>query len=249
MYLKCLIVLLCVSSEIQAQQYYHAGLKVDTIHSKTADGEYLQLKDTHGKILEDGYVINGLLDGTWTVYHSTGFPANITNYKQGKKNGTQIKVGPDGFVEEMAAYLNDSLHGPYRTFFKGARIGKEMFYEHGIENGLRRVFYFDAGIQEESNIKMGKRDGKTTWYYKNGKVAVEYNYVNDLADGKSIAYYENGELNSEGSFVSGHEEGLWKEYDEHGKLKAEGYFTEGKKTGKWKIYEDGKYVKTENFDK
>ncbi|MBK7762360.1 MAG: toxin-antitoxin system YwqK family antitoxin [Bacteroidetes bacterium] len=248
MYFKLAILMFCVTVNMQAQQYRDPAMKIDTIKSTTADGEYWQLKDVHGKLLEDGYVNHGALDGIWTSYHSTGFPASITNYKVGKKNGTQIRVGPDGFVEEMAAYQNDSLHGPYRTFFKGARIGKEMFYAHGIEDGLRRVFYFDAGIQEEAQIKMGKRDGKTTWYYKNGKVAVIYNYVNDLTEGISLAYYENGNLQTEGSFIHGNEDGLWKEYNENGKLKSEGNYTNGKKSGKWKMYIDEKNTKTENYD-
>jgi len=133
-----------------SQIYYNPKAKTDTIRSVVEDGEYLQLVDSSGHIVEDGFYKNGQLDGVWTTYSYTGFPATIHSYRTGKMNGTSMKIGIDGYVEEMSTYKNDILHGPYRLFFKGARINKEIYYQEGIENGHRKIFYADAGIHRTS---------------------------------------------------------------------------------------------------
>jgi len=145
--------------QANAQQYFPPKVVYDTVRTKIADYEAVQLMDTSGNVVEEGFMKNNKLDGVWTTYHPTGFPATTTSFRNGKKNGSYIRVGRDGYLEEMIVYRDDIKYGPHRIFYKGARIDRELFYKNGIEDGLRKVYYSDAGLQEEANIKLGKREG------------------------------------------------------------------------------------------
>ncbi|MEZ5046861.1 MAG: hypothetical protein R2831_07700 [Chitinophagaceae bacterium] len=45
----------------------------------------MQIKNEKGQIVEEGYLVDHLLDGQWTTFHDNGFPAIITSYRKGKK--------------------------------------------------------------------------------------------------------------------------------------------------------------------
>ena len=75
-----------------AQQYFPPKVNYDTVRTKIADYEAVQLMDTSGNVMEEGFMKNNKLDGVWTTYHPTGFPATTTSFRNGKKNGSYMRV-------------------------------------------------------------------------------------------------------------------------------------------------------------
>ncbi|HNB82673.1 MAG TPA: hypothetical protein PLP14_11265, partial [Chitinophagaceae bacterium] len=130
-------------SGVNAQSFFSPKPPTDTILQHWPQVDFIQIKDSSGFVLEEGYLKKGERDGVWTTFHRSGVPHTVTSYRMGKKNGSSLKMGADGYLEESATYMDDVLHGPFRTYLKGARMGKEIYYKQGIEDGMRKVYYFD----------------------------------------------------------------------------------------------------------
>ena len=68
----------------------HYKNNVDTIVTHYSDFTYYKVINKKGLLIEEYYLNNDLLNGTWTTYHSNGFPHTITVYRNGKKTGNLI---------------------------------------------------------------------------------------------------------------------------------------------------------------
>ena len=163
------------------------GEKVDTrVYEVTEiDGNGLQQvlrRNSQGKIMEEGYVINGIKTGTWVTYHELEASIKtIASYLNGQPNGIFIELDRYGRLLSKTKYKNGVFHG------EGAKYGfnrtiEEYNYKEGQLDGLYRSWYDNTGeLQTEANYKDGKLHGKMTKYNKGGGVMMEY-------------VYENGEL-------------------------------------------------------
>lgn len=243
---KCIILFLvsCSLHEMVLAQ----GL--DTLRRKDADGmDFIQIRKG-GNVLQEGYLQNGVYQGTWTQFwESTGYPNIITNYKNGKLNGVRIQISAQGYTELVEHYSNDLLNGPKRKYQVGSQfLNEETFYSDGKMHGPYNKRYPSGKPQESSNYANGLRDGKTIWYFESGDKTAEYTYRNGVIDGEVATYYKNGKVMEFGLYRQNKQEGQWKEFYENGQLKAVGNYESGVKKGAWKEYnEQGKLVKTQKF--
>lgn len=136
----------------------------------------------NGNIEERGTTLNGKKDGVWTTYHKRSqtrgaIAETITNYKNGVKHGSQLKVSTSGSIEEIAMYVNGVLEGPY-TKYERTSVKEVTNYLNGKLNGSRKTFYQDGTVQLETNYVNGKREGAEKYYDEEGNVTLEYNYKN-----------------------------------------------------------------------
>ena len=66
---------------------------IDTLRVKHSDYEELKVVDSSGTVLQEWSLRNNKLDGLWLIYHAgTGFPSNITSYRNGMKNAKREEV-------------------------------------------------------------------------------------------------------------------------------------------------------------
>lgn len=235
-----LLLPLCFVTTVAAAQ------NLDTIRRKDADGrEFIQVLES-GNLQCEGYNINGLQDGIWTLYQPSKYPGELISYKAGKKEGTHLKIRGDGTVEYIEQYKNDLLEGPRRIYNARGPIAEEIWYSAGMKNGNYIRWYPSAYKQEEGRYLNDKRDGVLTWYYDNGnKIAAIYNYENGVLEGEVTAYHNNGKISEKGLYKNNVKTGDWKEYYEDGILKAEGKYINDEKDGAWKLYDEkGKLKET-----
>jgi antitoxin component YwqK of YwqJK toxin-antitoxin module len=118
----------------------HYKNNVDTVVTNYSDCTYYKVINKQGLLIEEYYLNNNLLDGTWSTYYSNGFPHTITVYRNGKKTGNLITLGKDGYLETSISYLEDKLNGLYRVYYKGTRINKEINYKIQI---IKNILNFD----------------------------------------------------------------------------------------------------------
>ena len=76
----------------------HYKNNVDTVVANFSDCKYYKVINKEGLLIEEYYLNNNLLDGTWTTYYSNGFPHTITVYRNGTKTGNLITLGKDGYL-------------------------------------------------------------------------------------------------------------------------------------------------------
>ena len=71
-------------SDIQAQS-------LDTVRRKDANGvDFVQVK-RGDVVVSEGYLANGVPEGTWIYYWDSGYPQLISNFRNGKKMVSRYK--------------------------------------------------------------------------------------------------------------------------------------------------------------
>lgn len=142
--------------------------------------------DPDGKLLEKGFFLNNLPEGTWYYYehvNSNEFPKRVANYHQGVLNGPYLELAGNGTIVLQAYYLNNELTGHWGTY-KFGRPLKTADYQNGILNGAYREYSPTTGkLTKEISYKNGKEDGPYRFYNDNGDVTVEYLYE----DGEKVS--------------------------------------------------------------
>lgn len=159
--------------------------------AKTADGEYLLedipgstvkmavKKNAEGKILEQGFVENGLKTGTWMTFDkSDEFPKKIMSYVNGLANGPYFEFNDRGQTELKAFYRDNKLDGPWGRYSFGRPLSTAS-YKNGELDGIYREFEMREGkIQKEIHYQAGKEHGPYRYFNDKGEITVEYEFKN-----------------------------------------------------------------------
>lgn len=131
-------------------------------------------------IVEQGALLNGLKNGTWSTYHAdNGRVKSITSYIKGKKNGPHLEFTNRGQIELNANYVDDIFDGKYAAYKFGTRPVKEIDYKMGKIHGFYRDYHASNGkLQKEIEYKDGVQHGTFRQYNDEEKLIMEYVYEN-----------------------------------------------------------------------
>jgi antitoxin component YwqK of YwqJK toxin-antitoxin module len=142
---------------------------------------FTETKDTSGKVLLSGYLLNGRKESSWADYYDTGVLKSLTTYYHDKREGISMEFTNNGSVLRRCNYHNDLREGEYKEYNYG-NVREERRYLNGKIEGIVKIYYDNTlKVMEEGSYKNGLRDGVSKWYDQNGNVSIEY-------------IYENGEL-------------------------------------------------------
>ncbi len=141
------------------------------------------------------------------------------------KQGLYTKSYPTGTLYEEANYVNDTLHGERKLYYKSGKLEILETYDHGKFTSPYKRFFEDGQLQLNGFYEDNKGTGVWTRYYQNGKVKDSVTLVENDEIGPFTEYYENGNLKAEGVYNGTDEDtgyprehGLLKMYDESGEL-------------------------------
>ncbi len=172
----------------------------------------------NGVLKSEGNRKNTLLDSTWIFFNEKGDTIEIINYRNGKKNGYNIKYNYEyndsgqlvkKEIVSKELYLNDKKEGK-AYYYKNNKIHLIVNYKNGVKNGYAFEISNDTLIT-------------TLYEYKNGF----------LVFSEKINRYDK----------NGKKHGVWKEFYPDGKLKREMYYIHGQLNGLYKEYSpDGKLI-------
>ncbi len=137
-------------------------------------------RDPLGDIIESGFVLNGLKQGTWTTYNQDSkAPEKIMSYIDGALNGPYIEMDNQGRFALLANYKGNVLHGHYGKY----RIGRPELTANYVDGQLDGVMaeydYRTNKIKQEVSYKLGLKDGYLRYYNEEGKITLEYLYKDD----------------------------------------------------------------------
>ncbi|MFN8342248.1 MAG: CHAT domain-containing protein [Cyclobacteriaceae bacterium] len=172
---------------------------------------------TRGILLQEGYMKNDSMTGTWIIYNSDGIKSMVLEKKRNLNNGTVVSLFPDGSIEKRGYKIDD------------------------LTEGLWEEYYPNGKLKSREHFHLGKYHGPGKTYYENGQLESEGQYMNDLPSGVWHVYHENGQLNRTGSYDSaGLRTGLWKHFHANGKPYLTAWRKAGKLHGSYEeFYEDG----------
>ncbi len=159
-----------------------------------------------------------------TTYSENGQIIDSVNTLNGKLNGISKQWYPNGNLEYIQTFKNDSLTGYFCSYH---------------ENGQKR--------QEGKRWQELADDTLIDWY-SNGQIKAKRYYEKGLKQGPYYHWFESGEIQVEGSFIDDKKNGLYQEYYENKRLKKKGNFSNGVKIGKWEFYdENGSLIETKIY--
>jgi len=184
---------------------------------------------------------NGLKDGYWFFYYSSGKKKSEGEFKNGINIGRWIYYFENGLVESEGYYSikgkQDSL---WKEYYINGSLYEEINYFEGLYNGLYRAFddsgrviiqgnyidnyeegewfYINGSFSENGSYVSGQKVGEWRSYYNQKQLIFKGEFQNGLPVGKHIFWYNSGNLFCLGEYVSGRKSGEWIHYTEGGKV-------------------------------
>ncbi len=114
------------------------------------DSTWLYFSDVDGKlVLEENYKI-GVKQGPFIIYYpSTGKPSELTDYKNGRKNGRWIKYFPDGKISTSGTYVNDTLQGTFLVYGVNGKLLIKGRYRNAMQEGIWMMYDSLGNLQKK----------------------------------------------------------------------------------------------------
>lgn len=171
---------------------------------------------TSGELRGIGAYKNGARIGKWSFYYASGQKEQIGKYKEGgRPHGSWFWYYANGEIKREETYLNGKEEGDHIEYSPSGEVIKKGYYSFGLEEG---EFEINTGDYiEKGEYSEGMMQGLWIGTYKStGKVAFEGEFIDDEPQGKHIWYYANGKKRLEGKYQLGIKIGDWKRYDENG---------------------------------
>ncbi len=131
------------------------------------DSTWLYYSETDGKlVLEENYK-DGIKQGVTIIFYpETGRPSELTDYKNGHKNGRWIKYFPDGKVSTSGTYVNDTLQGDFRVYDINGTLIVRGQYKNALQDGVWLTYDTLGNLQSKEVFHNGfvesKKKSKTT---------------------------------------------------------------------------------------
>lgn len=142
------------------------------------------VKDCNAIDCEVGLYKNHKKDGVWKRYDKENNLIEISNYSEGKLNGTSVSLYDNGMVYSTGNYVNDEPHGNISVYFETGKINFSDNYFYGKKEGFSYLYYKNGNLQSKWFYVLGKRDGEQYEFKEN-------------QDTLKIEYYKSGILINE----------------------------------------------------
>jgi antitoxin component YwqK of YwqJK toxin-antitoxin module len=176
-----------------------------------------------GKIKSSGTFRDGIPEGIYREYDTTGHIVKSLFYQNGNITGEGI------FLED------GTKDGPWKEFYADHVLKSQGEYNDGKQVGEWKFYYPDGKMEQDGKFSAsGKILGTWKWYYNNGQLLREEEHRNGVKDGLHTEYDENGKIVEQGDYLNGEEDGPWFTID--GDYLERGNYRDGLKTGKWVTY-------------
>lgn len=182
-------------------------------------------------------------DGVATSYYTADQIREKFDYKE--SDGKKIKEGDyiiyyeNGKVWQEGEYLNNQLHGEWKTYKPTGVLHQLVHYQNGKKEGLSIVYHPGGAEYQKINYKNDMIQDTLHIYYENGDLMEIAYYDFGVKQGISKGYYPDGELSFELSFKDGLEHGEVKTYYKNGKIKDKAFKENGVYQGEYiRYYKD-----------
>ncbi len=168
------------ASTVEVEKATFDDQEFETTKIDGSDALRVERKGPQGRVLEQGFVLNGLKHGTWTTYNvDSKAPQTIISYIEGALNGPYIEMDDMGRFALLANYKANVLDGPYGKYKIGRPELVANYVDGQLDGPMAEYDYRNNKIKQEVNYKMGKKHGPMRYFNEEGKVTLEYLYEED----------------------------------------------------------------------
>lgn len=92
---------------------------------------------------------NGLLQGTYSAYYSSGQKMGITEYEYGVKHGKSISWHENGNVASEGFFKNGAEDSTLTIYYPNGEKMIETQFENGWQVGVYKEYNEDGSVREE----------------------------------------------------------------------------------------------------
>ena len=131
--------------------------------------------------------------GKTVKYYVNRQIAREIHYRNGIKNGEYEEWFSTGRTKSKSQYVDGKLEGLYCEWHPNGILLLEGFYLKNEKNGKWQTFNNDGTIQEEKYYKQGFLDSVYTKYSKSGKILLQGQFNKGVATGIWTLMDQNGE--------------------------------------------------------
>ena len=139
-----------------------------------------QLKNADGKVLEEGYLVNGVRQGSWIKLNPKhGYISSLQSYVNGQLYGTSLILNERLMISDRSTYAAGQLNGIKATY-KHSKPQTESHYKNGLLHGRALKFHNSSKrkILSETDFVNGKQHGIYRYYDDKGNLTLDYKYEN-----------------------------------------------------------------------
>lgn len=146
-----------------------------------------------------------LKDGWCFTISSNGDTLEKSSYSGGMLHGERILFHPNGIVEAIENYAQNTMVGVYKAFYEDGSPSVEGQYLNGEMDGVWKFFYKtpSGALKEEVTFKSNMENGPFREFHPNGKIAAEGTYKDEFEDGQLKVFDSTGTLNKIYVFENG----------------------------------------------
>lgn len=190
----------------------------------------------NNRLIKEGIVDKqGLEQGDWKFFHTSGKLKAKGKYIDGKRYGKWVFFFENGQIEQEGFYdKGGRFTGLWQWYYKNGKLLRKEEFRRGLEDGMLEEYDESGNLITKGEFFDGEKEGE--WFYELNDHKEEGKYRIDLRNGEWIYYYPNGKLAFKGNYIDGAPEGKHKYYYESGVLEKEEYYEFGLREGKWKWY-------------
>jgi antitoxin component YwqK of YwqJK toxin-antitoxin module len=201
------------------------------------------VRDKAGRPITQFQFENGIRQGASSWWYSTGQKRSEVTYKDGLMHGNLVVYGANQQPEIKSVYYDGRrLTTKTETYAKGQKMS-EGSYLSPVEAIEIYYDWWNLAIRTAPPQQSGPgvKHGTWTYWHANGKLRMQGEYKEDLPVGKFTWWYENGQKQAEGEYVAGRQENVWVGWHPNGMKKYKGDYEEGVQQGVWMVWkEDGR---------
>ena len=209
--------------------YYneHDSLIAREEYSKGIKNGKFQVFMAGGKLYEEKYYLDDLLEGPYRKFYDNGVLKENCNYHKGLHDGVAKFFYNDGNPSVVGHYTADFKDATWYLYYEDGSIDRKIEYHHSDivktskYNGVEELQYDDGMPKSSITYKNGLKNGPFVEYYDLGhkqvetvpahdeypedkrevivgqKIRVKGRYLNDKFDGKITYYKEDGTIEKE----------------------------------------------------
>lgn len=136
-------------------------------------GRYIDYFNS-GRIMTEGQMLNGKLDGKMIIYYFTGGVKSIINYTEGVMDGERKDYYKNGSLVQVIKYDMGKLERDSRIFFNNGKLQHELRFIKETRNDTS-IFYYSTGIVKQMSFTSS---GSFTQTDRENKLAYYHNRFN-----------------------------------------------------------------------
>ena len=183
------------------------------------------------------YDTEGKKTGFWKVLYENGKIRYEGNFVNDHPVGEFKRYYPNGTMQAMMMYSDDSKTAFARLFYDNGKIAAEGKYTEREKDSVWNYYSsFDGQLTMKENYKEGKREGESLKLYSNRIVSERMNFSQDKRHGVWEQFYQNGKLRLRGKYLNDIREGEFMTWDANGNQSIKGHYQNGLMHGQWTYF-------------